>query len=339
MPRYSIGIDLGTTNSALAYTAISDKPAVSVDPIPQLVNANEVRAEPLLPSFSTFLANGISSRFDSAPLGIRRRLLSPVGLLQLRAAGRYQPSRFFREELAVLLICRSHRGHAATQSRRRNSSRVSPVEASTEYLKHLRAAWNVTHPDDPFDDQEVLVTVPASFDAVARDLTGKAAEAAGFRNLTMLEEPQAAFYAWLERHDDWRSRIQEGDLVLVADIGGGTTDFTLISVTAQAGELQLERIAVGEHLLLGGDNIDLALAHAVAGELTAKGTKLDAFQMQALWNNCRIAKEKLLDPASNAAEVQVTILGKGSSLIGGTIKAKLRRDQIESVLEGFLLRK
>jgi hypothetical protein len=154
----------------------------------------------------------------------------------------------------------------------------------------------------------------------------------------MLEEPQAAFYAWIERHPDWRQRVGKGDLVLVVDIGGGTTDFTLIAVTEQTPELQLERVAVGEHILLGGDNIDLALAHTVAGDLARKGTKIDAFQLQALWNNCRLAKEKLLDPESKADEVPVTILGKGSSLIGGTIKAKLRREQIEQVLEGFLPR-
>ena len=154
----------------------------------------------------------------------------------------------------------------------------------------------------------------------------------------MLEEPQAAFYAWIERHDDWRQRIGKGDLVLVVDIGGGTTDFTLISVSEQDGQLQLDRVAVGDHILLGGDNIDLALAHTVAAELAERGTKIDGFQLQALWNNCRLAKEKLLDPVSPASEVPVTILGKGSSLIGGTIKATLRREQVELVLEGFLPR-
>jgi molecular chaperone DnaK (HSP70) len=217
-------------------------------------------------------------------------------------------------------------------------ARVSPVDASAEYLRHLKNAWDHEHPDAPFEQQEVLVTVPASFDAIARELTERAATAAGYRNVTMLEEPQAAFYAWIERHPDWRQRVGKCDLVLVVDIGGGTTDFTLIAVTERDGELQLERVAVGEHILLGGDNIDLALAHTVAGDLASRGTKIDAFQLQALWGNCRIAKEKLLDPESNADEVPVTILGKGSSLIGGTIKAKLHREQVEQVLEGFLPR-
>ena len=335
MPRYSIGIDLGTTNCALAYTAISDKPAVSVEAIPQLVNANEVSAEPLLPSFlyipgeRDFPPGSTALPWDPAPAFVTGKLAQRRGAevsSRLVSSAKSWLSYSAVDRTAAMLPLKAAEG----------IRRVSPVEASAEYLKHLRAAWDLAHPQDPFDEQEVLVTVPASFDAVARDLTNKAAEGAGFKNLTMLEEPQAAFYAWLERHEDWRSRVQEGDLILVVDIGGGTTDFTLIAVTAQAGELQLERIAVGEHLLLGGDNIDLALAHAVAGELAAKGTKLDAFQLQTLWNNCRIAKEKLLDPASKADEVQVTILGKGSSLIGGTIKAKLRRDQVEKVLEGFL---
>src|SRR5208283_3921542 len=133
---------------------------------------------------------------------------------------------------------------------------------------------------DPLEDQTVLVTVPASFDAVARELTLQAAAEAGYREPTLLEEPQAAFYAWIERHPDWRERVAIGDLILVVDIGGGTTDFTLIAVTESKGELQLERVAVGEHILLGGDNIDLALAGTVGERLTQKGTRLDSRQMQ-----------------------------------------------------------
>jgi hypothetical protein len=192
-------------------------------------------------------------------------------------------------------------------------------------------------PDSPFADQQVLVTVPASFDAVARELTLEAAKQAGYQNVTLLEEPQAAFYAWIERHPDWRERVKVGDLILVVDIGGGTTDFTLIAVTEANGELQLERIAVGEHILLGGDNIDLALAGVVAQRLAEKGTRLDSRQHQALWNNCRAAKEKLLEPGSKAKEAPVTILGKGSGLVGGTIKAALTREDMDRVLaDGFL---
>jgi hypothetical protein len=215
--------------------------------------------------------------------------------------------------------------------------KISPVEASRRYLEHLRQAWDAKMPDAPFTEQQVLVTVPASFDAVARELTLESAKQAGYQNITLLEEPQAAFYAWIERHPDWRERVHVGDLILVVDIGGGTTDFTLIAVTEQSGELALNRVAVGDHILLGGDNMDLALAGVVAQRLAEKGTRIDSRQHLALWANCRVAKEKLLDPASDAKEQPVTILGKGTGLVGGTIKAKLLRSDIEQVFgEGFL---
>ncbi len=200
----------------------------------------------------------------------------------------------------------------------------------------MRNAWDSKFPDAPFEQQQILVTVPASFDAVARELTLQAAEQAGYKNLLLLEEPQAAFYAWIERHPDWRERVQVGDLILVVDIGGGTTDFTLIAVTERAGELQLERVAVGEHILLGGDNIDLALARFVEQQLAAKGTKLDSLQLYALWQQCRVAKERLLEEKSKR-EQAITILGKGTGLVGGTIKTKLERADLDRILlEGFL---
>ncbi len=339
--RYCIGIDLGTTNSALAYTEISSDPdappSVQLAPIPQLTNANEVGAEPLLPSFlyipgeRDFPAGATALPWNDSPKYVVGKLAQRRGAeisSRLVSSAKSWLSYSAVDRTAAMLPWKGAEGIA----------HISPVDASTEYLKHLRAAWDYEHADAPFADQEVLVTVPASFDAIARELTQRAAEAAGFRNLTLLEEPQAAFYAWIERHPDWRQRVNKGDLVLVVDIGGGTTDFSLIAVTEQNGELQLERVAVGEHILLGGDNIDLAIAHTVAGDLAAKGTKIDALQLQTLWGNCRLAKEKLLDPESKTDEVPVTILGKGSSLIGGTIKAKLHREQIEQVLEGFLPR-
>jgi molecular chaperone DnaK (HSP70) len=337
LPRYSIGIDLGTTNSALAYTEVADSPTVILQPVPQLTAANEVSAEPLLPSFlyipgeRDFPAGSTALPWNDSPRYVVGKLAQRRGAevsSRLVSSAKSWLSYSAVDRTAAMLPVNSAEG----------LTRVSPVDASSEYLRHLRDAWNHEHPDAPFDDQDVLVTVPASFDAIARDLTERAAEAAGYRNVTMLEEPQAAFYAWIERHPDWRQRVSKGDLVLVIDIGGGTTDFTLIAVTERNGELQLERVAVGEHILLGGDNIDLALAHTVAAELASRNIKVDAFQLQALWNNCRLAKERLLDPASTADEAPVNILGRGSSLIGGTIKASLRRQQIEQVLEAFLPR-
>jgi hypothetical protein len=340
-PRYSIGIDLGTTNCALAWIELSapdsaDDAAgpVQLASIPQLVSANEIAAEPLLPSFlyipaeRDFPPGSIALPWDDKPRFVTGKLAQRRGAevsSRLVSSAKSWLSYSSVDRTAAMLPWKAAEGLA----------RISPVDASAEYLKHLRSAWDQEHSNAPFDQQEVLVTVPASFDAIARELTGKAAQTAGYRNLTMLEEPQAAFYAWIERHPDWRQRVRKGDLVLVVDIGGGTTDFTLIAVTEQEGALQLERVAVGEHILLGGDNIDLALAHTVAGELAERGQKIDGFQLQALWNNCRLAKEKLLSPDSKTDEVPVTILGKGSSLIGGTIKAKLHRERVEQILEGF----
>ena len=327
---YSIGIDLGTTNSALAFREMEEGSGVGIASVPQLINLNEVAAEPLLPSFlympgeKEFPAGATALPWETNGDYIVGRLAQRRGAevsSRLVSSAKSWLSNSAIDRSAATLPWKSPEG----------VTRISPVDASAAYLRHLRMAWEHEHPDTLFSKQEVLVTIPASFDAVARELTEKAAEAAGFRNVTMLEEPQAAFYAWIERHDDWRQRIGKGDLVLVVDIGGGTTDFTLISVSEREGQLQLDRVAVGDHILLGGDNIDLALAHTLAAELAERGTKIDSFQLQALWNNCRLAKEKLLDPVSPASEVPVSILGKGSSLIGGTIKATLRREQVEQV--------
>lgn len=339
MSRYAIGIDLGTTNCAVASTSLAEEaavaPVVAMEPVSQLTAPGELSAEPLLPSFlyipseRDFPAGATALPWDESARLVTGKLAQRRGAevsSRLVSSAKSWLSYAAVDRTAPILPWKAAEG----------IERVSPVQASAAYLKHLRESWDLHHPDAPFADQEVLITVPASFDAVAREFTLKAAEAAGYPAVTMLEEPQAAFYAWIERHPDWRQRVAKGDLVLVIDIGGGTTDFTLITVTEQAGELQLERVAVGEHILLGGDNIDLALAHTVAGELAAKGTKIDAFQLQTLWNNCRLAKEKLLDPDSKADEVPVNIPGKGSSLIGGTLRAKLHREQIEQVLDAFL---
>jgi hypothetical protein len=343
-PEYVIGIDLGTTNSALAYaeiTADTDPfaPAnVKLLDIPQLVNPGEVRDEPLLPSFlylpgSTDLPAGtIALPWDADRDYVVGRLAQKRGVEnagRLVSSAKSWLSHSGVDRTAPLLPFRAPEG----------VGRISPVEASRRYLEHMRESWDSKMPDAPFPFQQVLVTVPASFDAVARELTLEAAKQARFENITLLEEPQAAFYAWIERHPDWRERVDVGDLILVVDIGGGTTDFTLIAVTESKGELALNRVAVGEHILLGGDNIDLALAGVVSQRLAEKGTRIDSRQLLALWNNCRAVKEKLLDPASKAEEEPVTILGRGTGLVGGTIKAVLRRSDIDQVLgEGFLPR-
>jgi molecular chaperone DnaK (HSP70) len=338
--QYVIGIDLGTTNCALAYAPVGpdprEQPVVALFEVPQLVNAGEVRDQPLLPSFlylpgpSDFPAGSTALPWNDSPDYV------VGGLAQKRGA-----------EVASRLVASakswlSHAGIDRTSpilplNAPEGIPKVSPVEASRRYLEHLRQAWDSKMPQAPFVEQQVLVTVPASFDAVARELTLQAAQEAGFKNLLLLEEPQAAFYAWIERHPDWRERVQVGDLILVVDIGGGTTDFTLIAVTEQSGELALERVAVGEHILLGGDNIDLALARHLEQQLAAKGTKLDSMQLLALWQQCRVAKERLLDKENKKREEAVTILGRGTGLVGGTIKTKLAGEDLERLLDqGFL---
>src|SRR5579871_4292967 len=291
-----IGIDLGTTNCALAYTRGE---AVELFPIPQLVHPGETREETLLPSF-LFLE-------DDGPIaGVLAQRKGLENASRLVSSAKSWLSHAGIDRNAAILPPNAPEG----------VPKISPVEASRRYLSHLREAWNQKNPLDPFDSRQVLVTVPASFDAVARDLTLKAAEQAGYGNVVLLEEPQAAFYAWIEGNPDWRELVGVDDLILVIDIGGGTTDFTLIQVKDQAGEIGLERIAVGDHILLGGDNVDAALAHTVADQLPKK---LDAIQFHALWQHCRAAKEKLLSPGTKEKEEQITVLGRGTGVVGGTL--------------------
>ncbi len=322
-----IGIDLGTTNSALAFAR---EDAVEHFPVEQVVQPGEVRAEELLPSFvylpgpKDFAEGATALPWEANPRYVvgtlaRRRGAESMGRLVASAKSWLSYAGVDRNE--AILPVQAPEG----------VERISPVEASRAYLEHLNAAWQAAG-NPPLAEAEVVLTVPASFDAVARQLTEKAAREAGIGKLVLLEEPQAAFYAWIAKHADWRERVGPGDRILIVDIGGGTTDFTLIDVKDQGGSLELERVAVGEHILLGGDNMDLALAR----HLETKLPKLDAQQLQALWQQCRAAKEVLLDPAAKVDEQPVTILGRGSSLIGGTIKTKLTRGEVEQILvEGF----
>jgi molecular chaperone DnaK (HSP70) len=310
--RPVIGIDLGTTNCALAY---SRGEAIEPFSVPQFVHPGEVREEPLLPSF-LFL--------EDPPV---------VGVLAQRK-GLENPGRLVSSAKSWLSYAGVDRTAAILPiAAPEGIERISPVAASSQYLRSLREAWNTKSPDAPFEAHQVLVTVPASFDAVARDLTLKAAEHAGYEKVILLEEPQAAFYAWIAHNPGWRELVAVGDLILVIDIGGGTTDFALISVEDDAGKIALRRIAVGDHILLGGDNIDAALAHHVAESLP----KLDATQYHALFQHCRIAKERLLAEDNQDSQLPITILGRGSSVVGKSMKAQLGRADIVRILnEGFL---
>ena len=243
------------------------------------------------------------------------------------------------------------------------TSRVSPVEASRRYLAHLAAAWNDAFPDAPIFDQQVVLTVPASFDESARELTREAAVGAGFNpeTLIFLEEPSAATYAWLaQKGDAWRKELAVGDVALICDVGGGTTDLSLIRVEEEDGDLVLNRLAVGNRLLLGGDNVDLALAHRAAALFAEKGTKLNPWQAGSLWRQCRDAKETLLGGAvaqtgesgedktvaqtggtgengENSEEAyKITALGRSSQLVGGSVSVDFPKAEATAlVLDGF----
>jgi molecular chaperone DnaK (HSP70) len=214
--------------------------------------------------------------------------------------------------------------------------RVSPLTASTRYLTHLRQAWDQAHPEAPFDAQDITVTIPASFDPAARELTAEACKAAGYQQLTLLEEPQAALYSWIQASGgDWRKQVKHGDIILVVDVGGGTTDLSLIAVLERDGNLALQRVAVGEHILLGGDNMDLALAYGVARKLAGEGKQLDAWQTRALAHGCRHAKEQLLAD-DTLQSVPVVVPSRGSKLIGGSIRTEVTRAEVLAMLvEGF----
>lgn len=334
--QYVIGIDLGTTNSVVAYAPLgADRPEVSVLPIPQLVAAGSVESRTSLPSFLYLGTEAEAGTFD-LPWAQGRTFASGEAA---RRRGAEVPDR-------TVAGAKSWLGHSLVDRRQpilpwnapERVEKVSPVEASRRYLEHMVAAWTLAFPDAPLAEQEVVLTVPASFDASARELTREAAIQAGLpEEFILLEEPQAAVYAWLTATGDaWRKALTVGDLLLVCDVGGGTSDFTLVSVSEEGGELVLNRVAVGNHLLVGGDNMDLALAHHVAGLFAEKGVKLDPWQSVSLWHSCRQAKETLLAP-EGPETTPIAVLGRGSKLIGGTVSVDVNRDQVRSLLlEGFL---
>lgn len=340
--RFVVGIDLGTTNCALAWAdsaAPEGEVRVQVQEIPQVVNPGEVQSRTLLPSF-LYIPGEMD--FPAGSTALPWNPLPPhvVGELA-RRRGAENPARLIASAKSWL----SYGGAKRTApilpwGAPEEVAHLSPVDASAEYLRHLAAAFDAGVVDGrkglALAHQDVLITVPASFDEEARELTLRAARAAGLEQVTLLEEPQAAFYAWLDAMGDrWRRRIGVGDLILVCDVGGGTTDFSLIAVSEQGGDLALERVAVGEHILLGGDNMDLALARLLQQRLEASGHRIDTWHLHGLWHQCRLAKEALLaDPTQ--AERPVTLLGRGSRLIGATMTTALTRDDMDQVLrEGF----
>jgi hypothetical protein len=335
-PRFAIGIDLGTTHCALSWVDLSNPEATpQILPIAQQSAPGAVQDYALLPSF-IYLPH--ESEFADGDLALPWHSDTHV------VVGEWARSHGAQTPIRLVSSAKSWLCHAGVDRRAgilpndapAEVARISPLEASTRYLAHLRDAWNHTHPDAPFDQQALTVTIPASFDPAARELTAEAAQAAGYTGVTLLEEPQAALYSWIAQSaGGWRKQVKVGDVILVVDVGGGTSDFSLIAVVESEGNLQLHRVAVGEHILLGGDNMDLALAHGVARPLAADGKALDAWQMRALTYACRLAKEKLLTDADTHT-VPLVIPSRGARLIGGSMNAELTRDALTAtILEGF----
>lgn len=338
--NYVIGIDLGTTNSVLAYAPLTgEKPEVQLLPIPQLVATGVVESRTTLPSF-LYLAPEHEAAAGAFDLPWSKSNLTVVGEFA-RQQSAEKPERTVAAAKSWLAHSKVDRHQAILPwGAPAEVPKVSPVTASRRYLEHLIAAWQQAFPDAPIAEQSVVLTVPASFDAAARELTREAALAAGLpAGLILLEEPQAAVYSWLTvTGDRWRRLLQTGETLLVCDMGGGTTDLTLVGVDQEGGELMLRRIAVGDHLLVGGDNMDLALAHFVAGKFAEKGTKLDPWQSVSLWHQCRTAKEALLSEGGPKKH-PLSVLGRGSKLIGGTVKVDIEREAAaELLLEGFFPR-
>jgi molecular chaperone DnaK (HSP70) len=348
-PRYAVGIDLGTTNCCLAYAALDRATApVRVLRVPQLIHPGEVETRPLLPSFLYQVATA-EMRAGAWRLPWERQDRATVsGAIARQRAGE-SPGRVVASAKSWLAHGGVDREGAILPWEAPDGvPKISPVAAAAVYLGHLRAAWNAAFAAEDerlrLEHQALVLTVPASFDAVARELTVRAAARVGLRELTLLEEPQAALYAWIAgRGEGWRQELRVGDRLLVVDVGGGTTDLSLIEAVEEEGELLLRRVAVGDHILLGGDNMDLALAHAAAARLGSDGGRrgrLDRLQMEQLVHACRRAKEVLLEQSEAEAEAQpLTVVGRGSSLIAATLRTELTREETERLLvDGFFPR-
>ncbi|MES2760129.1 MAG: Hsp70 family protein [Pseudomonadota bacterium] len=339
MARYAVGIDLGTSNTVLAYSELGKTAGpVTLFEVEQLVAPGEVSALPLLPSVRYQAGAGELAEADlQLPWATPEHVV--VGTLA-RKLGAQVPGRLVASAKSWL----SHSGvdrlaPILPWGGAPDVPKVSPVEASASYLAHLRSAWNHRFPHDPLEQQDLVLTVPASFDEAARALTLAAARSAGLPTLRLLEEPQAVFYDWLRRHRaSLAEALADTRLVLVCDVGGGTTDLSLIKVELRDGQTSITRIGVGNHLMLGGDNMDTALAHLAESRLGGGAERLSASRLSQLVERCRAAKEQLL--AADAPDhVNVTLLGAGARLIGGARSATLTRDEVETlIVDGFFPR-
>jgi hypothetical protein len=337
--RFSVGIDLGTTNSVVSYLELDqcdgERAPLEVLDLPQLTAPGSLGEKKQLPSFvyqaheAELSPGDLALPWDSAPEAI-------VGEIARELGGK-TPIRLVAS--AKSWLCHSGvdcRAAILPAQAPEEVPRISPLQASIHYLRHMRDAWNHRFPDAPLDEQELVITVPASFDPAARELTVEAAQAVGLRRAILLEEPQSALYSWIQASEGaWRKDVKPGDVILVVDVGGGTTDMSLIAVTEDEGNLELNRVAIGDHILLGGDNMDLALAYVLKTKLEKEGKRLAPWQIQALTHGCRDAKETLLAD-SNVEEVPIVVPSRGSAMIGGILRTALTHAEVERTLvEGF----
>jgi len=345
--QYVIGIDLGTTNSAVSFVDVSQlketmakggsapdtNRLIKVFNVPQLTGLGEFTKISVLPSFLYIPGTyDISKEVLKHPWKKREDLFAGTFA---RDHGSKIPSRLVSSAKSWLCNSVVDRNARILPWGSQGVEKVSPVTATAEYLAHIRSAWNhfVKDEDQFLENQFVVITVPASFNEEARDLTMEAIRVAGLGNsVTLLEEPLAAFYSWLIRHEsDWQESIKEDDLILVCDVGGGTTDFSLITVTASEGSPRFERLAVGDHLILGGDNIDLALARIIESKFKSNES-LTPDKWKTLCHRCREAKEKIFEDSERS--VRITLKGEGRALISGTLAADLTRGDVETALRG-----
>ncbi|MBS9861290.1 Hsp70 family protein [Vibrio alginolyticus] len=335
-PKFSVGIDLGTTHCVMSFVDTHDEDArVEVMPIPQLTAPGTVETRSQLGSF-LYQPHEHEMNPQSRVLPWSSEPKALVGAIA-RNLGSKTPIRLVASAKSWLCHAGVNRRDAFLPAGSPEEvEKVSPLRATELYLEHLKDAWNHTNPNHNLADQDVTITVPASFDPAARDLTAEAARNVGFVNLTLLEEPQAALYNWIDNSNDkWRDEVEVGDIVLVVDIGGGTTDLSLVEVTEDDGNLTLNRIAVGEHILLGGDNMDLALAYRLKMKLAQEGKELQPWQVQAMTHACRDAKEALLND-SELQSVPIVVPSRGSKLLGATLKTELTQEEVQQTLvDGF----
>ena len=348
-PRFLVGIDLGTTNTVVAYCEITDnleQSEVSLFDIDQLIGPSEVVRKPLLPSFRYHPAIGQISPSD---LTLPWESEPVSGDISNVIVGEWARELGAKVEGRQVSSAKSWLSHQAVDRRSdilpwagaQDVDKISPVIASASYLNHIRQAWNYRNPSNKLENQDVVVTVPASFDETARKLTLEAADLAGLKQIVLLEEPQAVCYDWYARHQQTAANeLKELPLILVCDVGGGTTDLSLIEASfSSQNQLALDRIGVGEHLMLGGDNLDLALAHLAESRLSQnkgeQSKKLTAASLTKLIQQTRKAKENLLS-ANAPEEVKITMLGSGSKLLGGTKSIGLSKQEVHQIaLDGF----